>query len=160
MEKLTIICVDDQRTVLNTLMQDLRDFEAYCQIEACESAQEAAEVIEDLDQEGDWVAVIISDQVMPGKSGVEWLTEVQKDSRFQGTRKVLLTGLATHQDTIEAINRARIDQYLEKPWQVEELQAVVRKLLTRFILEKGLDYQQYTPVLDQEVLFESLRTQT
>ncbi len=61
------------------------------------------------------IALIISDHVMPGKTGVELLTDVSKDGRFGFTRKVLLTGQATHTDTINAINSAGIDRYFEKP---------------------------------------------
>ncbi len=63
-----------------------------------------------------YITVIVSDHVMPGKTGVELLTDVFHDSRFPNTKKILLTGQATHTDTINAIN-AGIDRYFEKPWQ-------------------------------------------
>ncbi|WP_020532700.1 response regulator [Flexithrix dorotheae] len=159
MEKLYIICVDDQREVLSTIAKDLAVFENDLIIEECESATEAEELIDEIDSEGDFVALIISDHVMPGKSGVDFLSDVNKDERFPNTQKILLTGLATHQDTIEAINSASINQYLEKPWNKEELIKSVKKLLTRFILKTGLDYQKYLPLTDQETLFEILKKQ-
>ena len=76
MEKLTIICIDDQREVLTTLTQNLTDFEAYTEIEECESASEAWEVLEEIDGDGNFAAVIISDHVMPDKNGVDFLTEL------------------------------------------------------------------------------------
>ncbi|MDF4891993.1 response regulator, partial [Vibrio parahaemolyticus] len=106
---------------------------------------------------GEMIALIISDHVMPGKTGVELLTDVSKDGRFGFTRKVLLTGQATHTDTINAINSAGIDRYFEKPWQASQLIECVRNLVTQYIFDVGLDYNQYHEHLDQSVVFERLR---
>ena len=106
MDKLNLICVDDQREVLSAVLQDLQSLSQWLNIEDCESADEVLELMDELDAEGEMIALIISDHVMPGKTGVELLTEISKDSRFIHTRKVLLTGQATHTDTINAINSA------------------------------------------------------
>ena len=130
MEKINVICVDDQREVLSAVVQDLTPLEDWLEIEDCESAEEALELIDDLDAKGEHIALIISDHVMPGKSGVELLTEISEDRRFTHTKKVLLTGQATHQDTISAINKARIESYLEKPWKGTELVDCTRRVVT------------------------------
>ena len=49
MDKLYIICVDDQREVLNALTEDLEVFEKYLKIEECESVNEALDVMEEVD---------------------------------------------------------------------------------------------------------------
>ena len=157
MEKLNIICVDDQREVLATLGKDLEVLEDLCEITFCESAEEAMEVMEELDAEGKAAALIICDHIMPGLSGVEFLTGIQEDGRFDNTRKLLLTGQATHQDTIKAINRAKVDFYTEKPWESAELLKEVKVLLTRFIISAGLDYQPFTEIVDQETLFKEIK---
>lgn len=157
MENLYIIYLDDQREVLSTISKELSLFESLFQVEECESADEAYELMEEVDEQGDFVAVLISDHIMPGKNGVDFLSEVNNDMRFASTKKILLTGMATHQDTIMAINNARIDKYVEKPWQTEALVNMVKELVTRFIFEKGLDYQKYIKLLDQKVMFEVLR---
>ncbi len=157
MSRINIICVDDQRDVLTTVSRDLQPLNNHIDIEECESADETLELIEDLDSEGKHIAVIISDHVMPGKSGVELLKEINEDNRFVNTKKVLLTGLATHQDTITAINQAGIDRYLEKPWHAEELLNNVKELLTAYIMESGLNYEKYMDVLDQPTLLNHLR---
>lgn len=160
MEKLYIICVDDQREVLSALTEDLEPFENYTSIEECESVGEALSVIEEIDAAGDHVALVISDQVMPKNTGVDLLRQITEDSRFQSTRKILLTGLATHQDTIEAINQGSLDQYIEKPWKKTELHLIIKTMLTRFVLEKGLNYQELMPIMDQETLYAELRKTT
>lgn len=157
MEKLNIICVDDQREVLSAVLKDLAPLNDYFHVEDCESADEALELMDELDAEGEYVALVISDHVMPGKTGVELLTAVSQDSRFKYTKKVLLTGQATHQDTIAAINRARIESYFEKPWKAEVLLTSARNLITEYVFDMGFDYQPWMDILDNSVIFRRLR---
>jgi two-component system, chemotaxis family, chemotaxis protein CheY len=157
MDKLNIIYVDDQREVLSTLSKDLEIFEKYVTVEECESAREAIDLINEIDAAGDYIAVIISDHIMPGISGVDFLTKITVDGRFDRTKKMLLTGQANHQDTIQAINHARIEKYIEKPWKSEELVEAVKILLTHFIIDAGIDYENYTPVLHQPTLLNYLQ---
>lgn len=157
MEKLNIICVDDQRDVLSAVARDLACFESWLNIEECESAAECLELIDEIDADGDYLAVVISDHVMPTKTGVELLGEIAEDGRFALCKKVLLTGQATHQDTINAVNNAHINHYFEKPWSSEELQAKVRQLLTQFIMESGIDHHEYLQELDQSMLYQYLK---
>lgn len=153
MEKINIICVDDEREVLDSVVRDLDFFSEFFNIEECESAIECLELLEELDANQEHVAVLISDHVMPEKTGVELLTEVEVDPRFLGTKKLLLTGLATQADTIKAINNAKIDNFLEKIWSPEELLQTVKELATEYIVERGIDYEQYMPVLDAATLY-------
>lgn len=153
MDKINIICVDDEREVLEAVRQDLDVFDHFLNIEECESAFECLELLEELDAQQEYVAVIISDQVMPEMSGVELLTKVAVDRRFLGTKKLLLTGLATQDDTIKAINNAKIDNFLEKVWDPEELVQTIKELLTEYIIEKGIDYEDYIENLDAPTLY-------
>jgi two-component system chemotaxis response regulator CheY len=157
MEKLYIICVEDQREVLNTIVEQLSLFEELIVIEECESAHEAMELIETIDEQGDHIAIVISDHVMPGQSGVDFLVALKEDFRFEQTKKILITGQATHHDTIQAINQAAIDFYIEKPWNMDDLVGNVKTLLTVFIIEKGIDYNPYLSLLDKPKLFELLK---
>ncbi len=160
MAKPNIICVDDQRDILATLKKELQFFREYVKIFYCESADEAENILDEIDAKGEHLAVIICDHVMPGKSGVEFLGEVNNDIRFQKTKKLLLTGLATHEDTIEAINKAKIDRYVGKPWETHDFINKVRTLLTEYILEEGIDYNEFLTVLDQDTLYTRLRNTT
>ncbi|MAE86880.1 MAG: hypothetical protein CMB80_29360 [Flammeovirgaceae bacterium] len=160
MDKLYIICVDDQREVLNALTEDLEVFEKYLKIEECESVNEALDVMEEVDTEGNYVSLLITDQVMPNNTGVDLLKKLSEDSRFGSTKTILLTGQATHKDTIEAINSAHLNHYVEKPWKKDELHAVIKTLVTQYLLDKGLDYQPYMDILDQTILYNNLRKTT
>lgn len=157
MDKLKIICVDDQRDVLAALRKDLAPLSGGTSVIASESAAEAAEVLEAMDRRAEEPALLICDHVMPGTSGIDFLVEIRGEGRFPRTRSILLTGLATHRDTIEAINKAHIDRYIEKPWNGADLVRTVRELLARFVLDSGLDYRPYLDVLDQETLYGELR---
>ncbi len=157
MDKLTILCLDDQRDVLAALRKDLEVLGGAVTVIACESVAEAVEVLDVMDKHAEEPALLICDHVMPGKNGIDFLIDFRKEGRFPKTRRVLLTGLATHRDTIEAINRAHIDHYIEKPWDGAELVRTVKGLLTRYVLEAGVDYKPYLGVLDQETLYGELR---
>lgn len=157
MEKLNIICIDDQREVLASLIKDLEPLKKYFDITDCESADEALEVLDEVDGEGGYVPLLICDHIMPGKNGIDFLIEVAGDPRFAKTKKILLTGLATHQDTIVAINKAMIDQYVEKPWEGKDLLQTIRILLTEYLVTSGLDYQSLLEIMDQPTLYKALR---
>ncbi len=157
MEKITILCVDDQAEVLDSVVRDLRPLQGFFRVEEAGSAEEAKKILDETSRNGDYIGLVISDHVMPGETGVELLGAIFRDDRFADTKKILLTGQANHADTIRAINEARIDNYFEKPWKPEDLVATAKKLLTQFILKKGIDYKDYMPVLDQATLLESLR---
>ncbi|MCB0504833.1 MAG: response regulator, partial [Cyclobacteriaceae bacterium] len=68
MEKIVIVLIEDQREVLEAIAKDLAPLEDAFMIEECDSADEAGELMENLDSEGDYVALIISDHIMPGKT--------------------------------------------------------------------------------------------
>ena len=158
MEKINILCVDDQPEVLETITRDLQSLEKFFRIETADSVQDAKALLLELDGKSEKVGLVISDHVMPGDEvGVDLLRYVDTDVRFSKTRKILLTGQAGHADTIRAINEAHIDNYFDKPWKADELLLSAKKLLTQFILDCGLEYEDYMPLLDQEVLLKHLK---
>jgi PAS domain S-box-containing protein len=71
------------------------------------------------------VAVIITDQRMPGMTGVELLRRVYE--RSPETVRIILTGFADTEATIKAINDGHIYGYVNKPWEPDELKAMVRR---------------------------------
>jgi CheY-like chemotaxis protein len=128
MTRSAILCVDDEEIVLVTLKEQLRrrfgDRFAY---ETASGADEAWSVIDELAQERIDVLIIVSDWLMPGVRGDEFLARVH--ARFPRIVKVMLTGQADD----EAIERARRDANLHacihKPWSEQELADVVTAAL-------------------------------
>ncbi len=67
MDKLNLICVDDQREVLSAVLQDLQSLSQWLNIEDCESADEVLELMDELDAEGEMIALIIQITSCQGK---------------------------------------------------------------------------------------------
>src|SRR6266545_4444831 len=104
-----ILCVDDEEGILAALRQQLNArFGNECDIAVAKNAREALDLIEDLQHDGEQIAVVIADQIMPGMKGVELLEEVHK--RSPKTVKILLTGQAGLDAVVYAINRAGLEQ--------------------------------------------------
>ena len=115
-----ILCVDDEEGILAALRQQLSArFGGECDIAVAKNAREALELIDELQQDGEQIAVVIADQIMPGMKGVELLEEVHR--RSPQTVKILLTGQAGLDAVVYAINRAGLDQYIPKPWDEPDL---------------------------------------
>ena len=102
---------------------------------------------------------MVADHRLPGRTGVDLLVSLDGDAELRHVRRVLLTGQAGHQDTIRAINEARLDHYFAKPWDPDELVAVSRSLLTDVVLEAGLDPLAYVKELDGPRLLEAYSQQ-
>jgi diguanylate cyclase (GGDEF)-like protein len=130
-----IICVDDEEGILTALRQQLgARFGDECQIEVAQSAKDALELVDELRRDGEPLAVMIADQIMPGMKGVELLEEVHK--RSPGTTKILLTGQAGLDAVVAAINRAGLNRYIPKPWDEPDLRLTVENLLKTFRLHR------------------------
>ncbi len=153
MAQLNILCVDDQREVLATLRRDLDYFVDAFNLVECESVDEARQVMNELVQHGELIPLIICDHIMPGTTGIDFLIELNNEPEYEAVLKLLLTGLATHEDTIRAINQAHIDHYIQKPWTTQNLQDAVKRLLTDWVVRSGMDFRQYLPYLDKQRLF-------
>ena len=140
MPKDVIICVDDEKIVLNGLMMQLkRKFGQRFEYEFAESAEEAIELIEEIFQEGKIVKLIITDQIMPGMTGDMFLIHVHKS--YPKPIKVLLTGQATLDSAVNAINEANLFRYIRKPWDEEDLILTVEKGLMQYDLVQTLEDQ-------------------
>jgi len=158
MSKPVILCIDDQREVLAALTKDLEPFAALFDIMDAESAEDAGAVLDQMVARGVPVALIISDHVMPGENGVDFLASLRKRGDLPHTRNLLLTGLATHEDTIRAINESAIDRYIAKPWRRKELLGIVGRLVTQFVLAVYPDdYPRFMPVLDQDAMLDRMQ---
>jgi diguanylate cyclase (GGDEF)-like protein len=133
MPRETILCVDDEAGVLSALQQQLSArFGHECEIALAQSAHDALELMDELEADGEQIAVVIADQIMPGMKGVELLEQVHR--RSPDTTKILLTGQAGLDAVIAAINRAELNQYIPKPWDEANLRLAVEGLLRTYRL--------------------------
>jgi two-component system chemotaxis response regulator CheY len=131
MDKGFIICVDDEESVVSTLKEQLAKYFGHThEIEVATSGDEAWEIIQEIISEGGSVEVVITDQVMPGLKGDELLEKVNQIS--PDTIKILLTGQAGLQDTIDAINKGGLNYFVEKPWNIEELHVHIERLIQKY----------------------------
>ena len=123
----TLICVDDERIVLTSLQEQLRNALLDVAIEIAESGEEGLEVLEDLMADGIAVPVVVSDQLMPGMRGEEFLARVHE--RSPNTLNILLTGQATADSVGAAVNQARLYRYIGKPWAEDDLTLTVNEAI-------------------------------
>lgn len=130
MNKPALLVVDDDAQVLAAVRRDLRSKyrESYAILSAA-SGDEALATIRELKGRGDALAMIISDQRMPGMQGTDLLA--QSREFYPLARRVLLTAYSDIEAAISAINVAHLDHYLGKPWTPPEecLYPVVDDLL-------------------------------
>src|SRR4029079_8869361 len=130
-----ILCVDDEEGILAALRQQLSArFGAECDIAVAKNAREALDLMEDLQQDGEQLAVVIADQIMPGMKGVELLEEVHR--RSPQTVKILLTGQAGLDAVVYAINKRGRNHSTQKPWDEPDLRLTIQNFLSRFRLER------------------------
>lgn len=83
------------------------------------------------------VDIILTDQRMPGQTGIQLLEWVRQ--HYPHTVRLLMTGYAELEDTIDAINRSQVYHYLLKPWRPEELLQVLRNAAEKRLLERSRD---------------------
>jgi thioredoxin reductase (NADPH) len=125
-----LLAVDDDVSVLEAVVQDLRrQYGATYRVMRAASGQAALDTLDQLKTRQEPVALILSDQRMPGMTGVDFLERAR--AIYPDARRVLLTAYADTEAAIRAINTARIHYYLNKPWDPpeEKLYPVLTDLL-------------------------------
>ena len=130
MSRPAIITVDDDPHVLAAIASDLRKrYSRDYRIVRAASGSEALDVLRSLKQADEPVALLLSDQRMPGLDGVGFLRQARE--LFPAAKRALLTAYADTDAAIAAINQSQVDYYLQKPWDppAEQLYPVVDELL-------------------------------
>lgn len=119
MNKPVLLIVDDDPQVLAAVRRDLRSrYRENYMVMSATSGQEALDAIRELKSRGDALAILISDQRMPGMMGSEVLAKSR--AIYPLARRVLLTAYSDVEAAVKAINEAHIDHYLSKPWDPPE----------------------------------------
>ncbi len=120
MAKQVILCVDDEKIILDSLKTQLKEnFGNSYHYEVAENADDALEVIEELTIEGFDILIIVSDWLMPGIKGDEFLIKVHE--KYPRIVKVMLTGQANEEAVERACRFANLHRYIAKPWSEKEL---------------------------------------
>ena len=126
-ERPRILIVDDEEAILETMTFTFMDL---YEVLTTSDPTQALQIME----ENQPIAVVITDQRMPEMTGSEFLAEVY--ARHPETSRIILTGFADMASTVKAINDGHIYGYVNKPWEPDELKAIVKRatelhLLTR-----------------------------
>ncbi len=125
-KKYAILYIDDEKENLlgfkYTFRNDYRIFTAI-------SANEGLKILENND-----IQVVISDQRMPDMTGVEFFEKVIDN--FPDIIRIIITGYTDIDAIIRAVNKGRIDKYISKPWNIEQLKITIDNAITSFNLKK------------------------
>lgn len=120
-----MLIVDDEPNVLESLCQ-LFDFEFH--VLTASDGQMALSLL----QHHPEVAIVISDQRMPGMSGVELLKHVKQLA--PNTMRILLTGYADLEAVLDSVNVGEVFRYVRKPWVAETLKSIVALAMASYML--------------------------
>ena len=125
-----LVLVDDEQLVLSSLNSFL-SLETDYKINTFLSAIEALDFIENND-----IDLVLSDYLMPEMDGITFLSKVRKFK--PEIPRIILTGYADKENAIKAINEVGIFQYIEKPWDNDDILIIIRNGLEKQRLIKTL----------------------
>ena len=127
MESSNILIVDDEQSVIKALKRSFLDdpYEVYSAI----SAIEGLDILSKVE-----IKVVISDEGMPGMCGADFLAKVR--SCCPDVVRIMLTGHASLDAAMKAINKGEIYRFFTKPWDDLELRFAVKSAVEKFDLEK------------------------
>lgn len=140
-ERPYLLLVDDEKQILEIVKSQLRmhplvnDYE----LETAESGEEALEIANAIINEGGAIAVVVSDQIMPGMKGDSFLVELNSFS--PDSKKILLTGQAELSAVARAVNFAGLYRYLAKPWEKTDLLLTIEEAGKSFNNTKYINRQ-------------------
>ncbi len=148
--KTTVVLVDDENMVLTSLRSFLT-LETEYNVETFTSPEAALEFIRSNE-----IDLVLSDYLMPEMYGITFLAEVRKIK--PNVPRIILTGYADKENAIKAINEIGLFQYIEKPWDNNDLLLVLRNGIERKQLMHKLE-EKISEVADAEGDLQSLYNQ-
>ncbi len=127
MRKDSILIVDDERNIIEALKRTF--IEDPYNVFSAENAADGLAIVA-----AQKIKVVISDEMMPGMSGAEFLSKV--GSQFPNVVRIMLTGHASLEAAIRAINMGEIYRFLTKPWSELEIRYTVKAAIEKYDLEE------------------------
>lgn len=145
--KSVILCVDDEKIILDSLEDQISSrLGSSIEIETAGGGLEGLEIINEFKAIRRPIALVISDYLMPGMKGDEFLIKVHE--KMPETLKILLTGHSTFDAVKNAINNAGLYRYLTKPWDEEDLLLTLESAVKSYEQQGKLkEYNIYTQLL-------------
>ncbi|MFN3427925.1 MAG: response regulator [Candidatus Thermochlorobacter sp.] len=130
-----VLVVDDEKRVLTALTDLLSD---EFNVIACNDARTALDVLES----NALISVLLSDQRMPGMSGVDFLIAAHRIAPL--VPKILMTGYTDLEDIVRLVNEGQIFRHIQKPWDVSKLRESLLIAVEEFRhrVEHGLRQRQ------------------
>jgi response regulator RpfG family c-di-GMP phosphodiesterase len=124
-----LLVVDDEPSVLEALTELFREeYDVICKTSAVEALQ--------LLEKDAFVALILTDQRMPGKTGANLLIESRRYAPL--VPKILITAYTDVEDIVQLINEGQIYRYIQKPWNPEKLKETVRDAVRTYMLQLSM----------------------
>jgi len=127
-----ILLVDDEEMILTSIKAFFAietDYEFLTYTSPLEAVRDLKTKIKSLD-------LVISDYLMPEMDGISFLSKLK--DLFPLVPRILLTGYADKDSAIQAINKVGLYQYIEKPWNNEDLRLIIRNALEKTVLIRQL----------------------
>lgn len=136
-----VLVVDDDPAVLEALSSLLAPrLEPLYSVETAASAEEALELVASTDGASRPVALVISDEKMPGRSGTDLLIALRQHPAHRDGGRIVITAYAGLASAKKAINEAEVDRYYPKPWDADgALLPAVGEILARFNAKRAFD---------------------
>ena len=137
-----ILYVDDEISNLNVFKNTFRrNYNIF-------TAESAIEGLEILDREK--IDLILTDQRMPEMSGVEFLKKVML--KYPEPSRILITAFTDFNALKDAVNEAKIFQYIQKPWEEGEIQKIIDNALEiHYLKEKNMELTEKLRINNEEL---------
>lgn len=136
--KPAVLVVDDELVATRFLKKQLDRMACPCEVIVADHAEQALDIFE---QNKDRIAIIISDQRMPGMQGNQLLTQIKK--QHPAIIRVLTSAYEEVDIALNAVNEGKIFRYIKKPWNVVEFNDLIISALNEYQTQmSALDHQQ------------------
>ena len=143
----TVLLVDDEAEIIESVKRLLRRFDlnilSFTQVIEAEKALDNTSI-----------DIVISDQRMPGKTGIEFLSVVKQ--KWPKSRRILLSAYQDFGEVADAFNKKIVHKYISKPWQNEEFKFVISRILARLAEQPSIDKVSSR---SKETVFHGIATQ-